>query len=71
VFAVITAVVLPIEAAGLVRLTAMAAAPTALAVPIPRVIPDTQARPLLRASWWAAREEGDLSRVAPRQPAGR
>jgi len=52
-----------VEALGLGRVTAMAAAPRALAAPAPRVMADTQASPLLRASCRAELEVGELLMV--------
>src|ERR1035441_828480 len=52
--------VVELAAVRLGRLTARAAAPTTPAAPAPRVIADTQASPLLRASCRAEAEVGEL-----------
>jgi hypothetical protein len=52
-----------VAAVVLGRLIAMAAAPRAPAAPAPRVIADTQASPLLRATWRAEAEWGELLTV--------
>ena len=52
-----------VAAAGVARLIAIAAAPRPLAAPAPRVIAETQASPLLRASWRAEAEWGELLTV--------
>ena len=66
-------VVVPALVAAVVlgRLIAIATAPTALAAPAPRVMADTQARPLLRAICRAAAEVGELVMVLQSRIGGR
>ena len=67
--AAMTAAVLPVAVVVLARLTTMAAAPRAVAAPAPRVMADTQASPLLRASCRAEPEVDELIMV-PRSGMG-